>query len=57
MLIGILENFGRTLADAFRGVRHASRVVAALQAHRRPDPTDLRRLGIEPRAFDSMHQY
>lgn len=42
------------LSDAIGTVRSASHVAAAVEAHRRPDPAHLRRLGIDPNAFSNL---
>lgn len=42
------------IADALGTVRSASHVAAALEAHRRPEPAHLRRLGMDPNAFSTL---
>ena len=42
------------ISNTIGTVRSASHVAAALEAHRRPDPKHLRRLGIDPKAFMSL---
>lgn len=43
-----------SISNAIGTVRSASHVAAAVEAHRRPDPEHLRRLGIDPGAFSSL---
>ncbi|MFT3975278.1 MAG: hypothetical protein QM699_18120 [Amaricoccus sp.] len=49
-----INRIAARISNAFGQARSASRVVAALQTNRQPDPQDLRRLGMDPRVFLSI---
>lgn len=52
-------NFNRLVArisETLGTVRSASHVAAAVEGGRRPDAHHLRRLGIEPRAFNGINR-
>jgi hypothetical protein len=46
-----IRSIGVRLLDTVERLRSAGAVAAAVEAHRRPRPADLCRLGIDPSAF------
>lgn len=50
------HRFVSRISNALGTVRSASHVAAAVEAGQRPEATHLRRLGFDPRAFESVRR-